>query len=180
MKRLKDIETNEVQLQVYVCGCGFVLGLDATYIDQCGFLLDSVPCPNCGAAIAVSRDPAYLAREVADAFWSGAEKGPHGQNWKRLMIPTYDENGGEEKEYDWDRPAQLTLQEEEGLRVIMGDPHKDSSPDVIEKTPDRWRIFVHHDGGDPLCYIEFTDAQAMIFVDRPGGTETLLTEERVV
>lgn len=126
-------------------------------------------------------DPACDEPDVNKVFWAGAEKGPHGETRKTLMVPTYDENGGPEKEYDWARPAQLTLQEEGGLRVIMGDPLKESSPDVvIEKTPNLWRIFVHHDGGDPLCYIEFSKARAFIFVDEPGGTKTLLVEERVV
>lgn len=127
-------------------------------------------------------DPAKgLAASDPKRFWSDAEKGPHGQSWKRLTVPTYDEHGSPQKEYDWDRPAQLTLQEEEGLRVIMGDPHDVSSPDVVfEKAPDRWRLFVHHDGGDPLCYIEFTDTQAIIKVDRPGDNEPLLVQERVV
>jgi len=46
MKRLKDIETDEVSLEVYQCDCGFHVGLDATYTDQVGPA--SVVCPSCG------------------------------------------------------------------------------------------------------------------------------------
>jgi len=115
-----------------------------------------------------------------EPFWADAEKGPLGVNQKRLTIPTYDPDGGEEKEYDWDRPAPLTLQDDLGLRIILGDPDNASSPDIaIERTPDRWRIFVHHDGGDPLCYIEITDSQTIIKVD-PPGVKPLLVQKRVV
>jgi predicted RNA-binding Zn-ribbon protein involved in translation (DUF1610 family) len=46
MERLKDIETDEVQLEVYKCRCGFHIGLDFTYLDQVGNV--SFVCPSCG------------------------------------------------------------------------------------------------------------------------------------
>jgi len=46
MKRLESIETDKFSLEVFECSCGFHLGLDFTYLDQCGDL--KVPCPNCG------------------------------------------------------------------------------------------------------------------------------------
>lgn len=61
--RLKDVETEEVQLEVYRCGCGFVIGLDATFIAECG--LSRVLCPNCGAEILVHPDPENETLAVA-------------------------------------------------------------------------------------------------------------------
>jgi hypothetical protein len=54
MKRLQSVENDRVQLEIIECSCGFHLGIDATWLDQCleaeGF---SMPCPNCGAFIPV-------------------------------------------------------------------------------------------------------------------------------
>ena len=49
MKRLKSIETEQVQLEVVECDCGFHLGLDATYLDQVGDF--KIECPHCHAVI---------------------------------------------------------------------------------------------------------------------------------
>jgi hypothetical protein len=48
-KRLKDIETEQVQLEVYECSCGFHVGLDATYAEQVE--PPTIACPACGKAI---------------------------------------------------------------------------------------------------------------------------------
>lgn len=45
MKRLNDVENDQVQLEVYECDCGFHIGLDATYTDQVGEI--SIRCPHC-------------------------------------------------------------------------------------------------------------------------------------
>lgn len=62
MRKLNDIETAEVQLEVYECDCGFVIGLDFTYIDQNG--LASVPCPTCGRTIVVDRELYDSCRQI--------------------------------------------------------------------------------------------------------------------
>lgn len=45
-KHICDVEDEKCVLEVWECGCGFHLGLDASYLDQVGDL--EVPCPNCG------------------------------------------------------------------------------------------------------------------------------------
>lgn len=71
----------------------------------------------------------------------------------QIQIPTYDPKG--QVEYDYARPHTLTLQEVEGLRVVMGDPDDEDAPDVIiERAADLWRVFVHPNRTDPLCIIE--------------------------
>ncbi|MFA7218112.1 MAG: hypothetical protein WC057_05900 [Dehalococcoidales bacterium] len=55
-KRLSDIETNEVQLEVYECECGFHIGFDATYIEQVAATNICVFCPACGKQIASEFD----------------------------------------------------------------------------------------------------------------------------
>jgi hypothetical protein len=54
VRKLNDIETAEVQMEVYECDCGFHIGLDFTYVDQVG--LASVPCPSCGRTIVVDQE----------------------------------------------------------------------------------------------------------------------------
>jgi hypothetical protein len=49
MKRLNSIETDQVQLEVVECDCGFHLGLDATFLDQVGDF--KINCPSCGTTI---------------------------------------------------------------------------------------------------------------------------------
>lgn len=49
MKRLKSIETEEVQFEVVECDCGMHLGLDATFLDQVGDF--TLVCPACGLEI---------------------------------------------------------------------------------------------------------------------------------
>jgi hypothetical protein len=79
----------------------------------------------------------------------------------QIEIPTYDPST--DVEYDYTKPYRLTLQEFEGLRVVMGDPDDDEAPDVlIERAVDMWRVFVHPDLGDPLCIIEIRKGRATI------------------
>lgn len=45
-----DCISNELyELEIYECSCGFHIGLDATYLDQCGPI--KTPCPSCGALL---------------------------------------------------------------------------------------------------------------------------------
>lgn len=45
MKRLESVESDQVQLEVIECDCGYHMGIDATYLDQVGdFVTD---CPSC-------------------------------------------------------------------------------------------------------------------------------------
>jgi hypothetical protein len=53
-KRLSDIMTGEVQLEVYECKCGFHVGLDATFAAQVE--PPSVVCPACGLRIEADED----------------------------------------------------------------------------------------------------------------------------
>ena len=79
----------------------------------------------------------------------------------RIDIPTYDPNS--DVEYDYGKPYTLTLREEEGLRVFMGDPSDEDSPDVvIERAVDLWRVFVHADRSDPLCIVEVREGRATV------------------
>lgn len=79
----------------------------------------------------------------------------------RIEIPTYDPES--KSEYDYTRPYALTLQEVDGLRVVMGDPDDKDAPDVsIEHAVDRWRIIVHPNRGDPLCIIEIHKGRATV------------------
>lgn len=113
-----------------------------------------------------------------EAFWKDAEAGLYGGRQKRLDVPTYDPDS--EKEWDWSRAREVTIADELGLRVIMGDPVNVDSPNVcVERAADRWRLFIHIDGGDPFCYIEITDTEAVILTDR-GGDKPLLHQERVL
>jgi hypothetical protein len=49
MKRLDSIETDQVQLEVIECDCGFHVGLDFSYLDQVGEIY--FKCPNCDTVI---------------------------------------------------------------------------------------------------------------------------------
>ena len=71
----------------------------------------------------------------------------------RVCVPTYDPDCDDE--YDYKRPASVTIEENDGLRIVMGDPEDVYAPDVmIERAVDLWRVFVHPDGGDEKCIIE--------------------------
>jgi hypothetical protein len=88
----------------------------------------------------------------------------------KIEIPTY--NPDAVLDYDYSKPYLLTLQEADGLRVVMGDPDDEDAPDVlIERAIDMWRVFVHPNRGDPLCVIEIRRERATIEDDRG---ETLL------
>lgn len=52
-KHICDVENEKCVLEVWECGCGFHLGLDASYLDQIGDL--EVPCPNCGNMVKTER-----------------------------------------------------------------------------------------------------------------------------
>jgi hypothetical protein len=80
---------------------------------------------------------------------------------RQVEIPTYDSDS--DPEYDYTRHFMLTLQEVDGLRVVMGDPDDEDAPDVfIERAVDMWRIFVHPDRNDPLCIIELQKGHAQV------------------
>lgn len=49
MKRLNSVETDQFQLEVVECDCGFHIGLDATFLDQVGDI--SIICPSCARII---------------------------------------------------------------------------------------------------------------------------------
>jgi len=49
MKRLNSVETEQVQLEMVECDCGFHLGIDSTYLDQVGDC--KITCPKCEAII---------------------------------------------------------------------------------------------------------------------------------
>jgi len=45
MRLLSPVETEEYSLEVIECGCGFHIGIDASYIDQVGPV--DIECPSC-------------------------------------------------------------------------------------------------------------------------------------
>jgi len=49
MKRLNSVETDEVQLEVIECDCGYHMGIDATFLDQVGDV--ELECPSCHETI---------------------------------------------------------------------------------------------------------------------------------
>jgi len=51
MKLLHPIETEEYTLEVVECGCGFHLGIDATYLEQVDGI--GIKCPSCGEMISI-------------------------------------------------------------------------------------------------------------------------------
>ena len=52
MKQLKSIETDQYSLQVYECGCGFHIGIDASYLDQVGDV--TLKCPSCNNRLIIT------------------------------------------------------------------------------------------------------------------------------
>jgi len=79
----------------------------------------------------------------------------------QIEIPTYDPDA--DLDYDLSKRYMLTLQEADGLRVVMGDPDDEDAPDVlIERAVDMWRVFVHPNRGDPLCIIEIRQSRARV------------------
>ncbi len=94
---------------------------------------------------------------------------------KRIAIPTYDDE--RDDPCDWTCPHDLTIRQTTGLRVILGDPEDPNAPDLlIERTPDRWRVIVHPDAGDPMCVIEFTEKTAAVIPE--SGDAPVLTQSR--
>jgi hypothetical protein len=76
-----------------------------------------------------------------------------------LAIPTFvDEQQEDAKRYDWSCPHDVTIRSDgSGLRVFLGHPKAPDTPDVlIERTPDRWRIFLHPDESHLACILEVT------------------------
>ena len=52
VKELESVETDIYQLCVFEClECGFHIGLDFSYLDQCGGI--TMDCPSCGHSIEV-------------------------------------------------------------------------------------------------------------------------------
>jgi arginine utilization protein RocB len=49
MKRLKSVETEQVQLEIVECDCGYHMGIDASYLDQVGDFITT--CPSCKKTI---------------------------------------------------------------------------------------------------------------------------------
>jgi hypothetical protein len=79
----------------------------------------------------------------------------------KIDIPTYDPNS--KVEYDYAKPRTLTIKEEEGVRVFMGDPSDEDTPDiVVERAVDLWRVFIHADRSDPLCVVEVRKGRATV------------------
>ena len=91
-----------------------------------------------------------------------------------LTIHTYDP---EQQTYDQSQAHTVTLREETGLRLILGEPNDREAPDLlVEREKDRWRIFVHaRDYGDPLCIIDISRQEAVVRADDPEIPEPLLT-----
>jgi hypothetical protein len=88
-----------------------------------------------------------------------------------IQIPTYDPNI--DGDFDYAKQDTLTLQEADGLRVVMGDPDDEDAPDVlIERATGMWRVFVHPARTDPLCIIEIREGHATV----EDGSGTLLLD----
>lgn len=51
IKLLNPTETEEYSLEVVECGCGFHIGIDATYLDQVGPI--DIECPSCQKVIGI-------------------------------------------------------------------------------------------------------------------------------
>ena len=49
MKRLNSAVTEQYELEVIECDCGYHMGIDATYLLQVGEVV--VDCPSCGIEI---------------------------------------------------------------------------------------------------------------------------------
>ena len=49
MKRLEPISTDQVELEVAECECGFHIGLDATFMEQVSDFV--IQCPSCSATL---------------------------------------------------------------------------------------------------------------------------------
>jgi hypothetical protein len=79
----------------------------------------------------------------------------------QIEIPTYDSDGA--AEFDYVQRFNLTLQEADGLRVVMGDPGDKDAPDaLIERGVGLWRVFVHPNAGDPLCVVEIAKGRVRV------------------
>ncbi len=53
MKQLKDIETEEYNMEVYECECGFHVGIDYSYLEQVGSVVIKCPNESCNNEITV-------------------------------------------------------------------------------------------------------------------------------
>jgi len=49
MKRLNGTTTEQYELEVVECDCGYHMGIDATYLTQVGEV--KIRCPSCGVEI---------------------------------------------------------------------------------------------------------------------------------
>jgi hypothetical protein len=72
MKRLNSVETEQYQLEVVECDCGYHMGIDATYLDQVGDVL--IECPSCGmsfdTSVVCSPNSEYLSSDSIRIKWS--------------------------------------------------------------------------------------------------------------
>jgi len=51
-KYVEDVQTGKCSLEIVECGgCGFHMGIDATYLEQVDGV--DIPCPSCGEMISV-------------------------------------------------------------------------------------------------------------------------------
>ena len=65
--------------------------------------------------------------------------------------------------FDDKRLAEVTLRYSRNLRIILGDPDDDSSPDLlVEKAIGQWKIFVHPGETDPICLIRISQRRIVI------------------
>lgn len=53
MKRLQSVETEQYQLEVCECDCGYHVGVDATYLKQVTDFITK--CPACGREVDTSK-----------------------------------------------------------------------------------------------------------------------------
>jgi len=53
MDYVKDYYDDDVSLEIYECnGCGFHIGLDFTYLEQCDDI--EIDCPSCGLRLSTN------------------------------------------------------------------------------------------------------------------------------
>jgi hypothetical protein len=101
-----------------------------------------------------------------------------------LLVPTF--NGhlyAEEVERgekpEWTEPdTPILVQPAAGLRLLLGthDSEDREQPDVVvERQTDRWAIFLHMNGGDPVGYIYLLDdGRGFLVRDKYGEQITVL------
>jgi hypothetical protein len=88
---------------------------------------------------------------------------------KTRVVPTYDPAGEGDKEYDYSRPATITLKDEAGLRVILGDDGPELPSVMIERGINCWTVFIQPDHGDDLCCVVIHDEDLAVVTDSRGN-----------